>query len=640
MIPLYPLTRTCTLTFSLWNNRKFGIKTQLGYSTVTIQKLLNNESTNLESPILDSKTNEIVGELFLDLQIRRMPIIDPFLIDSNLFESPVHRLGVSGGTAPFFELILTKAGCCKLQHSKQVKCCDITKTHYIGKDYSHALDEIDFYEEIRLMKLSKNDDDKPIHDLITFMFDYIGILESFEQVDSERIPRKMLVLQNLRDGCKKLRLLDLKIGQKTAQAGWQGKTRLRAFKQAFVDNLTNSGCEGYRLEGFDGMPEVLLSMDPLMENAGKFPSLEGLLLEAVLAGDTAVAAKKARRMMLQKMTGNEIFMHFLDLHQEKYPLDPTLLGEMLTFTELSEIVLHEIVLQLFRLSFFCHKLPVPQKWIGSSVALGFDALARSPRSREGEEHIRSTVIVNIFDWGRSELMTKQKFCKLSAEEKTDREKFWNYFKSAIDQLSLTAAVTYWNRFSNDTSWDEVTIRVFDFDGTSADDYIGEMTLPLQQGCNTMITTHPLKRPGPLSYNKSFGSIRVQLSWNETPNSRIRGTWRLRILSAACLPAKDFPTDFSTATSDPYCLVIAKSKAPLREFRQVTSVKLRDLNPVWDETLDIPVAANASFLMDSLKAEGLDVELLSSSHSDFFEMNSSASQNAQRLIKWANALDKA
>jgi len=352
MIPLYPLTRTCTLTFSLWNNRKFGIKTQLGYSTVTIQKLLNNESTNLESPILDSKTNEIVGELFLDLQIRRMPIIDPFLIDSNLFESPVHRLGVSGGTAPFFELILTKAGCCKLQHSKQVKCCDITKTHYIGKDYSHALDEIDFYEEIRLMKLSKNDDDKPIHDLITFMFDYIGILESFEQVDSERIPRKMLVLQNLRDGCKKLRLLDLKIGQKTAQAGWQGKTRLRAFKQAFVDNLTNSGCEGYRLEGFDGMPEVLLSMDPLMENAGKFPSLEGLLLEAVLAGDTAVAAKKARRMMLQKMTGNEIFMHFLDLHQEKYPLDPTLLGEMLTFTELSEIVLHEIVLQLFRLSFF------------------------------------------------------------------------------------------------------------------------------------------------------------------------------------------------------------------------------------------------------------------------------------------------
>jgi len=250
------------------------------------------------------------------------------------------------------------------------------------------------------------------------------------------------------------------------------------------------------------------------------------------------------------------------------------------------------------------------------------------------------VIVNIFDWGRSELMTKQKFCKLSAEEKTDREKFWNYFKSAIDQLSLTAAVTYWNRFSNDTSWDEVTIRVFDFDGTSADDYIGEMTLPLQQGCNTMITTHPLKRPGPLSYNKSFGSIRVQLSWNETPNSRIRGTWRLRILSAACLPAKDFPTDFSTATSDPYCLVIAKSKAPLREFRQVTSVKLRDLNPVWDETLDIPVAANASFLMDSLKAEGLDVELLSSSHSDFFEMNSSASQNAQRLIKWANALDKA
>jgi hypothetical protein len=32
------------------------------------------------------------------------------------------------------------------------------------------------------------------------------------------------------------------------QAGWQGKSRVAALRQSMVDGITNSSCEGFRLE--------------------------------------------------------------------------------------------------------------------------------------------------------------------------------------------------------------------------------------------------------------------------------------------------------------------------------------------------------------------------------------------------------
>ena len=68
------------------------------------------------------------------------------------------------------------------------------------------------------------------------------------------------VMENLHSGRSKLRLLDIKVGQKTAQAGWQGKSRAAALKQSILDGHTNSAGEGFRLEGFDGQPHTLTSM--------------------------------------------------------------------------------------------------------------------------------------------------------------------------------------------------------------------------------------------------------------------------------------------------------------------------------------------------------------------------------------------
>eukprot|EP00960_Hanusia_phi_P012211 356171-Hanusia_phi.AAC.5 len=61
---------------------------------------------------------------------------------------------------------------------------------------------------------------------------------------------------------------------------------------------------------------------------------------------------------------------------------------------------------LKRMSELCkyfEQVPVPQKWIGSSVALGFDACQLPRRDNSLAKEI-DKVIVNIFDWGRSELL--------------------------------------------------------------------------------------------------------------------------------------------------------------------------------------------------------------------------------------------
>eukprot|EP00434_Breviolum_minutum_P029747 symbB.v1.2.026298.t2/scaffold2616.1/size74813/2 len=199
-------------------------------------------------------------------------------IDPILFETPVKRLGVSGGTAPFFKLVMRKA------------TAEKSIDYYIGKDLSRASDEVDFYEMIKLCQEAPSA--AGLMPLLNYTFDYAGVVELHEEGQEKKKPIELLVLQNLRDGRQKLRLLDIKIGQQTAQAGWQGKSHAAALRQAVVDGLTNSAGEGFRLEGFDGQPATLTSMDPLLD----------------LGKRSEKMAKKALRIMLQRMTSASMLM--------------------------------------------------------------------------------------------------------------------------------------------------------------------------------------------------------------------------------------------------------------------------------------------------------------------------------------------
>ena len=71
--------------------------------------------------------------------------------------TPVKRLGVSGGTAPFFSLQLARADGKRFGD------------YWIGKDLSRATDEVHFYEKVKKSSAHCSSD---MQALCKFMFEY------------------------------------------------------------------------------------------------------------------------------------------------------------------------------------------------------------------------------------------------------------------------------------------------------------------------------------------------------------------------------------------------------------------------------------------------------------------------------------
>jgi hypothetical protein len=118
---------------------------------------------------------------------------------------------------------------------------------------------------------------------------------------SENSRKILLMLENLfkdrkneKGGKNQIRMLDLKVGSVTAVANWQGKSSFGSWTQKFIDKLTNSKAEGFRLEGFDGKPDKL---NNLLQHR-KFPCLK-------------------QRVTLQSLNMVEILEYFLDLSELK-----------------------------------------------------------------------------------------------------------------------------------------------------------------------------------------------------------------------------------------------------------------------------------------------------------------------------------
>jgi len=537
-----------------------------GCASIAVEDLTPEGSPRTFPLVLNGESTGTVTIQALSLPLDRGPPEGEALqtnVDPALFESPVKRMGVSGGTAPFFHLALRQPAEGR------------TPSHFLGKDLSHANDEITFYEEA-LAERRKND--ASMMPLLNFMFDYAGVvkLETVQPDGKEGPVKELLVMRNLRDGYTSLRMLDLKIGQVTAQAGWQGKSRLAAVRQSVIDGITNSAAEGFRLEGFDGRPPTLSSQDPLLDLGGKDRAAEKTV-------------KKATRIMLQRLPAPETLAHFFDVHQE--PADPGQgkLADVLAPIEVAEIVNHEVVRRLFELAVACRKCPVPQKWIGSSVALGFECGHLPERSEAGAKKTRQATHVNIFDWGRSELNTLSKHMQLTDMEQRDRSKFWGNYVGGIDRLSWEASRAYEQMFSNSDGWGEVTLTIYDFDSMTRNDMQGKITIPVEETPEKTVTL--------------AGGIKLTfaLTWRALPQgSRLKGTWRLNIVRAKDVPPCDGPL---RKTSDPFCEVLAVSKDTRRRFRQCTCVKMWDLNPEWNEVFDLPVAAKEGQLQAALNAAG-------------------------------------
>ena len=121
--------------------------------------------------------------------------------------------------------------------------------------------------------------------------------------------------------------------------------------------------------------------------------------------------------------------------------------------------------------------------------------------------------------------------------------------------------------------------------------MGSITVPVAETATTEIK---------LTNNKgkeTAASITYSMHYRPCPEgSRLKGTWRVEIKSAKNLPNMD-----EKSVSDPYCVVRAQSVDGKHIFEQVTRVIHNDLNPFWEETLDLPLASSSDALVKALEA---------------------------------------
>eukprot|EP00747_Dinoflagellata_sp_TGD_P147828 gnl/TRDRNA2_/TRDRNA2_176854_c5_seq1.p1 gnl/TRDRNA2_/TRDRNA2_176854_c5~~gnl/TRDRNA2_/TRDRNA2_176854_c5_seq1.p1 ORF type:complete len:1099 (+),score=270.37 gnl/TRDRNA2_/TRDRNA2_176854_c5_seq1:163-3297(+) len=518
-------------------------------------------------------------------------------VESTGFELPMPAMGRSGGTAAFFRSRFSEGA--EATHNEAA----LSKEYWIGKDLSRAVDEVSFYEA------SKKLEGQEEWDLLKWMTAYKGICRCPCEVEEGEPPQDtdVMLIRNGRDGYKTCRMLDIKIGEVTAVAGWQGKSAMSAYGQSYIDALTNSSTQGFRLEGFDSPPEVLHSLETMVtEGYMGMPNMGKLLANE----------KKLKRFLIQRLSAVEFLPMFLDLHDvsgssyaKKSGLeassnaveDPSCLSRV----EMQELVLLNCIEELASFVEACRRVPVPQQWIGSSVMLCFDSGELPPRevlSRGSKAW--GVARVHVFDWGRSELNMPRLHERLLPEDQAERTKYWGYYCAGIGKLLYDCCDIYFRRFVNPKRC--LTFTMMDQDRFQEDDFIGFCTVPFAEMSHAKQTL--LNKSGePVKSRMFFGSdaqLGVTLSEKALPeDSRLKECWRVKVHSGENVPRMD-----NTSPTDGKVEVLAfeedtgeierkfpvenpqvddrRITAVLTETAHQTTVAKDEASPIWEEEFEI------------------------------------------------------
>lgn len=545
------------------------------------------------------------------------------LMDSRRFEEPVRPAPPEEcqGTAPCFSLRLK---------STEGALAD----RWVGKDANAGASEVPFYERRLALGSASACELRP---LFEFMLEYGGVAEcNVEGKKSGGQLKQVMVLQSLAAGSETLRVLDIKIGEQAMGGTKEKESVIGTIKRSIAEGLRLEAKEGFFLEGFVGQPAALRSRNPLIHT---------------LYEGNGNLKQKAVRVMLQRMPASEMLMHFVDVHLKSpvsrltappgsslvppvtraptgstlatssstmtpvnivpaLPMDEITMAAWVSPTEMAELALGEAVRQLCRLALACRKVPVPQKWLRSSVALSFDSGCISRiHMKNGvvdDSNLHKIAKVKIHNWGNSELSTKEAHGALQPDERKERVAAWRCYKGGVDRLAWEAARAYHQRFGNASQWEEVVVQVFDFDSTTADDLIGSAILKLESVEEKSVQL--IDGKGNAVVNKSGeATITYSMKYREFPaGARLRGAWCVTILRASNLTV----CDKVLGTSDPYVTLSATSEDSSQRLVQNSAVVVRNLNPSWNECFEFPLALEGSSHLERLlcaAAPGMELD---------------------------------
>jgi len=406
-------------------------------------------------------------------------------VNPALFEQPCTPINMSGGTAFFFR-IAYKPGC---------EPPGVNRCHLIGKDLSHAMDELDFYGKLKVV--TDNDVQWQAFGSMAIGCHGISRLSCVTDLETETTQtRTLLLLENLRNGFDSMRLCDVKMGSETSVTGWKGKTRLHAWKNHQLDSRTNSMAEGVRLEGMELPPRTL-------EERIKAVVDSHTTMSRVRAG--LVGSKAAKRFTLQRLHAHEFLAGLLDVS---------------TFGAGAEMHTHSAAWSALtavgRLLVALKGLPAPQMWIGSSLAIALEVgcLCKSPR-----------VLVKVFDWGRAELTTQDEHRALPALERSQRMYYWRQYFCALCRVywELSRIVYHrcccpsWTALVFELRSEQLSVlRAAIVPGKCNDEVLGMAVYPmtmLQETGTFANFTLPLLRQR-CADPPSFGALHVRLSVSE------------------------------------------------------------------------------------------------------------------------------
>merc|ERR1719272_254898 len=127
-----------------------------------------------------------------------------------------------------------------------------------------------------------------------------------------------------------------------------------------------------------------------------------------------IKAKAAKRFLLQRLRAHEFLAAWCDVSSLGAGSEKHAHGAIWSAVE-----------QVGKLLRVASDLPVPQQWIGSSIAMGLEVgkLSKTPH-----------VTVKVFDWGRAELSSISHFESLTGEQKKERWKFWRQYIRATSRF--------------------------------------------------------------------------------------------------------------------------------------------------------------------------------------------------------------
>lgn len=558
---------------------------------------------------------------YFDLKIRgisEIVALNPMADPDKVFHLPLPGLGRSGGTAAFFEV--------KYKPGKAYDEGKDSDNYWVGKDLARSRDEVIFYEQA----LKQIDRDEKAWDILKWTLDYGGICRApaIKTKDGKPEEVDVLLIRNARDSFTCCRLLDIKVGVKTAVAGWQGKSAWAAFRQACVDSHTTSAAQGFRLEGFDNPPYTLRTFEALIEQGNSLK--------------VAASVKQLLRFNLQRMTAVEFLPFFLDLHglplgDTSYP--PT---THLSRAEHQELVLLSCIEELAGFVAACRQVPVPQQWIGSSVMMCFDSESRPTRKsvKEAAETpfaiggARKIARVNIFDWGKSVLNFEHMHSNLLTDEKCQRTKYWGYYCGGIAKLLYDCCFLYVSRFWHKPR--SIVFALWDKDRYSENDFIGYVAMPFQATTQSKSVVKKLSGEVVKSGIISSAETTLQVSLTKAPwspdASRLKNGWIARVECASHVPRMDYTSgtdsfvEVVTLPDDEKSIAEMLKEKPgtvsflVTEGSHCTTLVIDGKNPKWSDEFEL-ATLKTEYQRDLLSAlttaigredrpvDGLDIEIM-------------------------------